>query len=37
MMPFGSGLIGDVTRPEYVKIKALDRNGDEFTLELEEF
>lgn len=31
------GLIGDVTRPEYVKIKALDRNGDEFTLELEEF
>lgn len=31
------GLVGDVTRPEYVKIKAIDRNGDEFTLELEEF
>ena len=27
------GLIGDVTRPEYVKIKALDRNGDEIIVE----
>lgn len=31
------GLIGDVKRPEYVKVKALDRNGEEFEMELEGF
>ena len=31
------GMIGDVKRPEYVKIKALDRTGKEFTLELTDF
>lgn len=31
------GLYGDVTRPEYVKIKAQDRKGKYFTLEAEDF
>ncbi|MCS0787276.1 peptide deformylase [Cytobacillus pseudoceanisediminis] len=31
------GLYGEVTRPEYVKIKAQDRKGKYFTLEAEDF
>ncbi|WP_282171665.1 peptide deformylase [Cytobacillus firmus] len=31
------GLYGEVTRPEYVKIKAQDRKGKFFTLEAEDF
>lgn len=31
------GVIGDVLRPEYVKAKALDRNGEEFEIELTGF
>ncbi|WP_394583624.1 peptide deformylase [Cytobacillus firmus] len=31
------GLFGEVTRPEYVKIKAQDRKGKFFTLEAEDF
>lgn len=30
-------IIGDVERPEYVKVKAVDRNGKEFEMELEGF
>ena len=30
------GKAGDVTRPNYVKVKALDRNGEEFEIEGEE-
>lgn len=31
------GKIGDVKRPTYVKVKALDRNGEEFEMELDGF
>ncbi|MEH7333420.1 peptide deformylase [Neobacillus drentensis] len=31
------GLYGEVTRPNYVKIEALDRKGRQYTLEAEEF
>lgn len=31
------GKVGEVERPEYVKVKAIDRNGEEFIMELEEF
>lgn len=31
------GKYGEVERPEYLKVRALDRNGDEFEMELEGF
>lgn len=31
------GLYGEVTRPNYVKVEALDRKGRKYTLEAEEF
>lgn len=31
------GRFGEVERPEYVKVKALDRNGEEFEIELSGF